>query len=289
MDTEAVKTQMGGGLTLDARALSDEFKSRAREQWTDNPCGTHVAQDLEFGSREYFDRIEEFRYQFSPWLKDVAQFSSYAGKRLIEVGCGAGTDLLQFARGGAIVTGIDLTPRSIEIARKRFEVYGLPGQFLIGDAENLSFPDHSFDAAYSFGVLHHTPNTQKAIGEIYRILRPGGRATVMLYHKTSIYFWGSIILKRGLLRGALAKLTPGDIMSQYVEYSDTGRRPLVKAYTSAEVREMFRQFERIEVTVRQLERHDLKAAGRLLPESTFRWLEHNFGWNLIVSATKGAR
>ena len=289
MGTDSVRSSIGKGVASPTGELSDEFKRRAREQWTDNPCGAHVARDLEFGTREYFDQIEDYRYRVaSPWMKQDLPFSAYRGKSLIEIGCGTGTDLLQFARGGAIVTGVDLTPRSIEIARKRFEVYGLPGQFMIADAENLAFPDESFDGAYSFGVLHHTPDTQRAIGEVYRILRPGSKATVMLYNRTSLLYWGAIILKRGLLQRDLLKMSPDDIMSRSVEYSDTGRRPLVKAYTSARARGMFRQFAHVKVDVRQLSREDLGVAGRLLPQPLFRWLEHNFGWNLIITATKGA-
>ncbi|HEX8184617.1 MAG TPA: class I SAM-dependent methyltransferase, partial [Blastocatellia bacterium] len=140
----------------------EQWKRLTREQWGKNPCGAHVARDYEFGTREYFDLIEEYRYQeYAPWMKDALGFDRFSGKRVLEIGCGTGTDLLQFARGGAYVTGIDLTPRSIEIARRRFEVYGLKGEFAIGDAENLAFPDESFDAVYSFGVLHHTPDTEQ--------------------------------------------------------------------------------------------------------------------------------
>src|SRR5262245_21215422 len=106
--------------------LRDGYKQRAREQWSANPCGAHVAADLEFGTREYFDAIEEHRYAVAaPWMKEAICFDSYSGKRLLEVGFGTATDLIQFARAGAIVTGVDLTPRSIEIARKRFQLYGM--------------------------------------------------------------------------------------------------------------------------------------------------------------------
>ncbi len=149
-----------------------EAKHAARKQWGENPCGAHVARDMEFGSREFFETIERYRYQvYAPWMKSLIGFDDYAGKRLLEVGCGTGTDLLQFARGGALVTGFDLTPRSLEIARRRFEVYGLPGEFANGDAENLSFPDETFDVVYSFGVIDHTPDSEGAAAEIHRVVR----------------------------------------------------------------------------------------------------------------------
>jgi ubiquinone/menaquinone biosynthesis C-methylase UbiE len=266
---------------------SSPWKQRSREQWGENPCGAHVAREYEFGTREYFDAIEEYRYRdYAPWMKQVIGFNRYGGKRVLEVGCGTGTDLLQFARGGACVTGIDLTPRSIEIARRRFEVYGCAGEFAIGDAENLGFPDESFDAVYSFGVLHHTPDTKRAVGEAHRVLRRGGRAIVMIYHRSSLYYWGGLALKRGVLKGELLKRSPAEMMSRYVEYTETEGRPLVKAYTRGEARRLFDGFSDCKISVNQLTRKELGPAGRVLPENAFRWLAQNLGWNLIITATK---
>ena len=268
-------------------AVLGQQKRRAREQWTADPCGAHVARGLEFGTREFFDEIEAYRYKaYAPWMKELIGFERFVGKQVLEVGCGTGTDLLQFARGGACVTGLDLTPRSIEIARHRFDVYNLPGEFAIGDGEALSFPDASFDAVYSFGVLHHTPDTGRAVREIHRVLRPGGKAVVMLYNRASLYYWGSVILKHGLIGGELFHKTPAEIMSRHVEHSEVDARPLVKAYSRAEARQMFRGFSDFRLEVNQLTREDLGAVGRLLPEAVFRWLARRFGWNLIITATR---
>ena len=275
------------GSVLSAQTAGPGAKQLAQEQWGSNPCAAHVARDLEFGTREYFDAIERDRYQsYAPWLRQAIGFDQYAGKQLLEVGFGTGTDLLQFARGGALVTGVDLTPRSIEIARRRFEVYGLPGEFLVGDGENLSFPDASFDVVYSFGVLHHTPDTERALGEIHRVLKPGGKAIVMLYHRASLYYWASLVVKHGLLRGELFKESIGEIMSRRVEYSETGGRPLVKVYTRAEVRRMFRIFRESWIQINQLTRHELRPFGRMLPDGLFQRLAHRFGWNLLITANK---
>lgn len=265
----------------------DAAKQRAREQWTANPCGAHVARDHEFGSREYFDAIDYYRYQvYSPWIKDLVDFNGFTGKRLLEIGCGTGTDLVQFARGGAMVTGVDLTPRSIEIARQRFKVFDLSGDFAIGDAESLTFPDETFDVVYSFGVLHHTPGTETAVDEVYRVLRPGGRVIVMLYNRSSLWYWARLVLMRGLLRGELFTNTTGELLSKYVEYTETGGRPLVKAYSRGEARRLFKRFGEIRVQVEQLNRSDLKLLGRIVPERCVRWLARRFGWNLIVTAVK---
>jgi ubiquinone/menaquinone biosynthesis C-methylase UbiE len=279
-------TKRNAVLSPRSSVLDDVYKRRAREQWSANPCGASVASDAEFGSREYFDAIEEYRYEESPWMKQAIGFEGYAGKRLLEVGVGTGTDLLQFARGSARVTGVDLTPRSIEIARRRFEVYGFAGEFAIGDAEGLGFPDLSFDVVYSFGVLHHTPDTESAVREIHRVLRPGGRAIVMLYYRRSLYYWGSLVLKHGLLGGELFKASMAEVMSRHVEYSDTEGRPLVKAYSRREARRMFREFRKCDMQVNQLTRRDLRPFGHLLPETLFQRLARNFGWNLLITATK---
>jgi ubiquinone/menaquinone biosynthesis C-methylase UbiE len=274
-------------VSVSAATASDQYKHRAREQWEANPCGVHVARGIEFGSREYFDVIADYRYRvYAPWMKRTICFDKYRGARVLEIGCGTGTDLAEFARAGAIVTGVDLTARGIEIARSRFQVYGLSGEFAIGDAEDLSFPDESFDVVYSFGVLHHTPNTERAVEEIHRVLRPGGRAIVMLYNKSSLYYWGSVILKRGVFGGRLLREGAADIMSRVVEYTETDGRPLVKVFTRSQVRHLFRAFRDCCVSVDQLTRQDLGPAGRLLPDAIMQWLAHNFGFNLLISATR---
>ncbi len=286
LDMENGSTIQTGNSELTTRN-SSLWKRRAQEQWGANPCGAHVARALEFGTRQYFDAIEAHRYgEYAAWMKEAIGFDRYSGKRLLEIGCGAGTDLLQFARGGARVTGFDLTPRSVEIARRRFEVYGLEGEFAIGDAENLSLPDESYDVVYSFGVLHHTPDTERAVSEVHRVLRKGGQAIVMLYHRRSLYYWGSIILKHGIFGGEMFRSSAAEIMSRHVEHTETGGRPLVKAYTRSEARRLFRQFSDVKIQVNQLTRGELGPAGRWMPDSFFQWLARNFGWNLIITATK---
>jgi ubiquinone/menaquinone biosynthesis C-methylase UbiE len=280
-------TRHNSVLSPQSSVLPDDHKQRAREQWSADPCGAHAARDQEFGTREYFDAIEHNRYtEYAPWMRQSIGFDRFAGKRLLEVGVGTGTDLLQFARGGALVTGVDLTPRSIEIARRRFEVYGLTGEFAIGDGESLAFPDASFDVAYSFGVLHHTPDTQGAVREIHRVLKPGGKAIVMLYHRRSLYYSGSLVLKHGIVSGELFKASMAEIMGRHVEYSEANGHPLVKAYTRAEARRLFRDFSDCEIEVNQLTRHDLRPIGWLIPEALFQWLARHFGWNLLITATK---
>ena len=265
-----------------------EEKQRAREQWGEDPCGAVYGREHEFGSREFFDEVERHRYQdYAPWMPEVMGFNDFAGVRLLEVGCGMGTDLLQFARGGAQVTGVDLTPRSIQISRQHLDVYGERGDFAISDGENLPFADESFDVVYSNGVLHHTPDTAGAVREVYRVLRPGGLARVMLYHRGSAAYWGEIILRHGVLHGELLRgHSPEEIMSRYVEFNESGGRPLVKVYSRRQARKLFSMFSETRVQVEQLTRAELYLLGRIIPEGMFRSLRHSVGWNVIVSARK---
>src|ERR1044072_4053619 len=161
-----------------------ELKERVREFWQQHPCGTKFT-DVETGSPEFFERIEQHRYEKEWHIPGAANFAATRGLKVLEIGCGVGTDGAQFARAGADYTGVDLTEAAIELARKRFELSGLPGKFQVADAENLDFADESFDLVYSHGVLHHTPDTARAVREIHRVLRPGGKAVVMLYHRNS--------------------------------------------------------------------------------------------------------
>ncbi len=270
------------------KPLATEDKQRAREQWSQDPCGAESDRDSEFGTRQYFDEVERVRYQeYAPWMPELMGFKSYAGARLLEVGCGMGTDLLQFARGGALCTGIDLTPRSIAITRQRFALYKQRVDLLISDGERLPFANDTHDVVYSNGVLHHTPDTAAAIRELHRVLKAGGTAKVMIYHKNSLNYWGELMLHRGVLRGDLLRgRSPEEIMSTWVEYSAHGGRPLVKAYTREQTVELFKNFREIKIDVAQLLRSEIPLLGNLLPEKVFKYFQTNFGWNLIITAKK---
>ena len=265
-----------------------EEKQRARAQWSADPAGAVYGREHEFGSREFFDAVERHRYQeYAPWMPEVMGFDEFAGARLLEVGCGMGTDLLQFARGGALVTGVDLTPRSIQISRQHFSVYGASGDFAISDAEHLPFADESFDVVYSNGVLHHTPDTRGAVREAHRVLRPGGLARVMLYHRGSLGYWGEVIIRHGILGAELLRgNSAADIMGKHVEFNEGGGHPLVKVYSRREARKLFAMFREVSLQVEQLTRPEFYFLGRVIPDGIFRRLQRSIGWNLIISARK---
>jgi ubiquinone/menaquinone biosynthesis C-methylase UbiE len=265
-----------------------EEKQRARDQWSHDPCGAEYDREHELGTREFFESIERHRYsEYAPWMPATMGFDQFPGAQLLEIGCGMGSDLVQFARGGAHCTGIDLTPRSIEITRHRFSLFGLEGNFILSDGERLPFESESFDIVYSNGVLHHTPDTAGAISEVHRVLRIGGLAKVMLYHRNSLNYWVEIVLRRGLLgaeflRGRSAE----DIMSRVVEHSEHDAQPLVKVYSRKEAQELFSMFTDVKIEVDQLLRPELRFISPLVSEKMFRRLQNRIGWNVVVTARK---
>jgi SAM-dependent methyltransferase len=234
---------------------------------------------------------------------------------VLEVGCGLGTDGAQFAKAGARYTGIDLTDAAVELAKRRFELFDLPGTFRVADAERLDFPDSSFDLVYSHGVLHHTPDTAAAIREIHRVLRPGGKAVVMLYHRDSYNYRINIsMLRRAgvqLLRWdkgvKLVHLLTGEpedslrdharqlqTQSEYLNSeqflsrnTDGAGNPLARVYSRREARELFKDFAHVELRTYFLNKRWLPVFGPLLPRSLESQLASRWGWHLWIYATKG--
>src|SRR5438552_1625686 len=143
---------------------NEQLKTQVREFWNRASCDTHVASSEKF-SRAYFEEIENYRYFDQPFIHSFAQFSRYHGKKVLEVGFGAGTDFIQWLRVGARASGIDLTQEALNNLTHRIRVYNLPApeSIQVADAENLPFESNTFDLGYSFGVLHASPNTEKAL------------------------------------------------------------------------------------------------------------------------------
>jgi ubiquinone/menaquinone biosynthesis C-methylase UbiE len=270
------------------KELLDVEKQHAREQWGQDPCGAEYSRGHELGTREFFDAVEHHRYsEYAPWMPGLMEFEKSSGARLLEIGCGMGTDLLQFARAGAQCTAVDITPRSIEITRHRFALYNESGSFLLSDGEHLPFRSESFDIVYSNGVLHHTPDTQGAIDEVHRVLRKDGTAKVMLYHRNSINYWVEIILRRGLLGAEFLRgRSPEDIMSRVIEFSDHDARPLVKVYSRKEAAKLFSKFSDVRIDVEQLSRSELRFLSPFVSNSAFNQLSRRVGWNVIITARK---
>ena len=290
------------------------LKERVRAFWQANPCGTKFA-DAAPGTREFYELVEQHRYETEWHIPAAAEFDDTHGLRVLEIGCGLGTDGAQFAKAGADYTGIDLTEAAVDLARKRFELFDLAGKFRTADAENLDFADESFDLVYSHGVLHHTPNTAGAVSEIHRVLRKNGRAVVMLYHRNSYNYRLNIrLLRRGgvhLLKWnagiqLVHKLT-GEPIESLREHArklraednsylnpeeflsgntDGAGNPLARVYSRREAQELFKDFADVQFRAFFLNKRFIPLLGNLLPRSIERKLAARWGWHLWIYATK---
>lgn len=294
--------------------VESNLKERVREFWQAHPCGTKFT-DAEEGSRLFYERVEEHRYRVEWHIPGAAGFDKAKGLRVLEIGCGLGTDGAGFARAGAVYTGVDLTEAAVSLARRRFELEGLPGEFRVADAERLEFADESFDVVYSHGVLHHTPDTAAAVREVHRVLKPGGRAVVMLYHRDSYNYRVNIgVLRRfgaRLLRAEagvrLAHALTGEPVESLREHAarlkeDAGQylsageflsrntdgagNPLTRVYSRREARELFKDFPQVDFAVHFLNKRWLPVIGPRLPRSWEARLASRWGWHLWIYAKK---
>ena len=155
-----------------------------RQYWNRRPCNIRHSR-AQVGTRQYFDEVEARKYFVEPHIPRFAQFERWRGKKVLEIGCGIGTDSINFARHGADLAVIDVSAESLALCRKRFQDYGLSARFYQGNAEHLSeiVPIEQYDLVYSFGVIHHTPDPRKVVGEIVRYMGPGTELRLMVYSK----------------------------------------------------------------------------------------------------------
>jgi ubiquinone/menaquinone biosynthesis C-methylase UbiE len=160
--------------------------------WNTEACDTGEVKNAS-DEVDFYEKFREQRYRTQWHIPLLVPFTAAKGKKVLEIGIGNGADGAMFALNGAEYTGVDLTEAALDATRKHFRVLGLPGTFQKGNAEQLTFADNSFDIVYSHGVLHHTPDIQRAIDEVWRVLKPGGNAIIMLYHKTSFNYYVRIM------------------------------------------------------------------------------------------------
>jgi ubiquinone/menaquinone biosynthesis C-methylase UbiE len=210
--------------------------AEVRSFWEQEPCGTKpgIVGDSAFHSREWFEEVERYRYEAEPFIHDVAQFKQHQGKTMLEVGVGAGTDHLQWARAGCRCHGVDLTAAAIETTREHLALYGFQSDLRRLDAETLPFDDEQFDLVYSWGVIHHSEHPEQIIREIHRVLKPGGVFIGMMYGRYSISalrMW----TEHALLKGRPWR-TIADVVAAHMESAGT------KSYTADELQQLFASF-----------------------------------------------
>ncbi|HJU69142.1 MAG TPA: class I SAM-dependent methyltransferase [Gemmatimonadaceae bacterium] len=266
------------------------LKQQIKEYWEAEPCGTRGVEAED--RKRFFDQIERERYEWEPYIPQYAKFDRARGKRLLEIGVGAGTDFINWVRHGAIATGVDLTDRGVNLTRERLGLEGLTADVRRADAENLPFEDNSFDVVYSNGVLHVPPNPARAIAEAHRVLKPGGTFVGLIYNVHSwvgFMLWGVHCLAKGRpWKG------PRWAIYHYLE------SPGTNAYTVRETRELFSRFSVVDVRT-QLGHGDLllmrpgakynrnvlyRLLWRLWPRWLIRRLGNRFGMAMIIEAVK---
>jgi ubiquinone/menaquinone biosynthesis C-methylase UbiE len=227
------------------------------------------------GTLPFFHELDAYRFDKLRYLPKIVDFSSYKGKELLEVGCGVGIDLARFAQAGAVATGIDLAENSVALAQKYFQHLGLKADFQIMNGELMDFGDGSFDVVYAHGVLQYTPNPQKMIDEIYRVLRPGGEAVMMVYN---YYSWLNLL---------------SAIMKVDLEHADA---PALRKYSIGQFKNMLKSFSSAKVFTERFPvetklHQGLKArlynqifvgAFNRLPKAFIR----PFGWHILAFAYK---
>jgi ubiquinone/menaquinone biosynthesis C-methylase UbiE len=237
-----------------------DLKNEVREFWNSDPCGTRYLND-----QEDFEAHARARYALEPYIPEFAQFASSTSLKVLEVGVGMGADYLEWLKAGAQATGIDMSPASVERARRRCALAGYRPDLRVADAEHLPFADETFDVVYSYGVMHHSPDTTQCLREARRVLKPGGQARIMLYHHPSLT--GAMLwLRYGVLRGK----SPRETVYERLE------SPGTKTYTRAEIPSLMEGFE--DVGMRQV-----FSPGDLLlhrPSSRFQSPLYRLAWKL---------
>ncbi|HYS88778.1 MAG TPA: methyltransferase domain-containing protein [Bradyrhizobium sp.] len=264
-------------------------KQHVHDFWNEASCGESLY--LQGSSREAYETQARKRYELEPYIPEFARFDLARGKRVLEIGVGLGSDHQRFAQAGADLTGIDLTERAIQHTARRLAAFGLSSRLEVGDAERLEFPDESFDCVYSWGVLHHSPDTPKAVSEVWRVLKRGGMAGVMIYHKWSLV--GLMLWIRYALLGFQPWLSPSDVYARYLE------SPGTKAYSVKEARQLFSAFNEVSIHVVLThgdllesmagQRHQgalLSLARRIWPRALIRRFLPGMGLFMLIEAQK---
>lgn len=247
-----------------------------RQYWNENPIGAEPFA-AEIGSREFYDQYLDYYDRFYDYKWTTFQYEKYRDRKVLEIGCGLGIDSVKFAKSGAELTCVDLSDTSVCHTRQLLDDLGLPATVCQGNAEELEFSDESFDVVYAYGVLMHVENEQKALAEVHRVLKTGGEALVVLYHRRS-WFW------------LLKKLTGINVESE------AGDPPIIRVHSVREVRRFFSAFSEVDICLDRFPIQTRRRKGLLA--LLFNWgfvplsklvpkpLMRPFGWHIIVKAIK---
>ncbi len=271
---EELKQKRNGAHTAPHLIAGDPLLDAIREYWNAHIHDLAIAKHP-VGTKGFFDDLDDYRFDKLRYLPEVVDFNGYRGKKILEIGCGAGIDLIRFARGGARVTGVDLAPQSIQLAQKNFELRGLEADLRVMNGEALEFAGNSFDLVYAHGVLQYTADANQMAKEMHRVLKPGGEAIAMVYNRIS---WLNAL--------SLA-------MKVELEHEDA---PVLKKYSLGEFKKMLSSFssirlvpERFPVASRLQQGWKAAAFNRIFVPAFNRiprFLVRPLGWHLMAFCRK---
>jgi ubiquinone/menaquinone biosynthesis C-methylase UbiE len=279
------------------QTIQSTLKEEVQEFW-DNCPNESVKSAASIGTPEYYADTEEDRQDIHAnfnqrFLNSAIGFDQIKNKTILEVGCGIGLDAIQFARNGNKLHLMDLSLNSIKIALGRLQNEGYKAVVCVGDANKLPFADNSFDLIYSFGVLHHSPDTESSIREIYRTLKPGGQVIVMLYSKWSANMIFRTFVHNGLIKREIFKLhSISKVLNKWTELqskTESSTNPLTQVFSYRQIRKMFYQFDEVKLEKHFINRYQMAEARvflRFISEKVKNNLHKYLGWNTIIKAKK---
>lgn len=290
----------------------NDKKRAIRDWWADAPMTYaedhgHVEYRLpdgsmervEIGTRRFYELADSVFHRWNEPLHDdtgkfgrIFEYERYRGKKVMEVGCGMGCMASHWASHGAEVTAIDLNPVAIAETTRRFELFGLQGEFREVDAETLPFADATFDFVYSWGVIHHTPGIELAAREMHRVLKPGGRMALMLYNRNSILYKYFVVYQEGVVNGERCFLNEQGLASRYGDGGRQEGNPHTWPVTHEEVvRDLLPMCENVSIQVLGTDVPEalntwFPRLGQWLPLSWRKALARRWGWSLWITAQK---
>lgn len=269
-------------------ASTQKSIAEVQDYWDSSPCFTKRSSAPR-DSKQFMDETEARKFKSEPAIPGFAEYEKWAGKRVLEIGCGIGIDSVNFARAGAEVTAIDLSEESLKIARKRSELAGVEIVFRCLNAEDRIWNRNS-DLIYAFGSIHHSPNPDSILRNLHSNLKHDGTLKLMVYNK---YSWKSlwVLLKYG--HGKFWKFK--ELIARYSE-AQTGC-PVTHTYSRRELRTMLERngFRVRKMSVDHVFKFDIEKYKRFeyevvwyfrwMPEWLFRAFEQVAGWHILCEAT----
>jgi ubiquinone/menaquinone biosynthesis C-methylase UbiE len=256
--------------------MKDEVtKDSIKDFWEQGPPMGFIGEKLTYEEKR------QFRYSLQDYMHATFDFEKFEGKKVLDLGCGGGIDSAEFIRNGATVVSADFSQTAVETTQSLLKEANLPAQVVQADATALIFEDNTFDCVYSFGVLHHIPHVEKALSEIKRVLKPGGRVMAMLYHRDSLLYGFSIVYLRGIREKQLEKLNEEELLAKYSERKEDN--PYTRVYTKAEAIDLFSQYFTsctAEVRYNVIDLPEQRKVKVNVPD------KYELGWHLIMKAVK---